>query len=71
MGLFSKLPEEPTGWAGLPSEPAGPESEAERLRDASTAADPGGLGGGAVESIVIPVVPVVEIVESQESPADE
>ena len=78
MGLFSKLPEEPTDWAGLPSEPARTETQAERLADAATV-DVGGLGlggltgagGGAVESIVIPVAPVIEIVESQESGEDE
>ncbi|GAA5199414.1 hypothetical protein [Microbacterium jejuense] len=76
MGLFSKLPEEPVEWAGLPSEPDRPESAAERLSSA-TSIDLGGLsfgdatGAGAVESIVIPVKPVVEISESQESGEDE
>ncbi|HKP07219.1 MAG TPA: hypothetical protein VJU58_08195 [Microbacterium sp.] len=78
MGLFSKLPEEPAEWAGLPSEPARIETPAERLTDAGTA-DLGGLGlgdlavadGGAVESIVIPVAPVIEIVQSPESGEDE
>lgn len=78
MGLFSKLPEEPTEWAGLPSEPARSETQAERLTDAARV-DLGGLGlgdlaaggGGAVESIVIPVAPVIEIVEAQESGEDE
>ncbi len=64
MGLFSQLPEEPTEWAGLPSEPARAESSAERLPDAAPV-DLGGLGvggiglaesgGGAIEAIVIPV----------------
>ncbi|MFC8683287.1 hypothetical protein ACFT30_17380 [Microbacterium ureisolvens] len=73
MGMFSKLPEEPVEWAGLPSEPARAETAAERLTDAATADLGGlgfgesGLGGGAVESIVIPVAPVVEIAEHQES----
>ncbi|MFB7891511.1 hypothetical protein ACFC1I_04860 [Microbacterium sp. NPDC056044] len=78
MGLFSKLPEEPTEWAGLPSEPTRAETQAERLSDAASV-DLGGLGlgdlagggGGAVESIVIPVAPVIEIVQSQESGEDE
>lgn len=77
MGLFSKLPEEPTEWAGLPSEPARAETAAERLTDAA-AIDLGGFGvggvghgGGAVESIVFPVTPVVEIAESQETGEDE
>ena len=69
MGLFSQLPEEPTEWAGLPSEPARAESSAERLPDAAPV-DLGGLGvggiglaesgGGAVEAIVIPVTAVAE-----------
>ncbi|MFK4837897.1 hypothetical protein ACI3KY_19380 [Microbacterium sp. ZW T2_14] len=69
MGLFSQLPEEPNEWAGLPSEPAHPESDAERLRDAAPV-DVGGLGvgalgltesaGGGVEGIVIPLTPIME-----------
>lgn len=76
MGLFSKLPEEPVEWAGLPSEPARDESAAERLPSAPST-DLGGLGFGGpaaaagVESIVIPVAPVVEIAQSQESGEDE
>jgi hypothetical protein len=78
MGLFSKLPEEPVEWAGLPSEPTRPETQAERLTDAATV-ELGGLGlgdlavrgGRAVESIVIPVAPVIEVVLSQESGEDE
>jgi|GEM_PF-1550238 len=78
MGLFSKLPEEPIEWAGLPSEPARAETQAERLTNA-VAVDPGGLGvgdlgssdRGAVESIVIPVAPIIEIAAPQESGEDE
>jgi len=76
MGLFSKLPEEPVEWAGLPSEPARTETEAERLTTAPSS-DLGGLGFGdpaligTVESIVVPVKPVVEIAEAQESGEDE
>jgi hypothetical protein len=79
MGLFSKLPEEPVEWAGLPSEPSRAESEAERLTSAPSS-DLGALGGlgfgdptagGAVESIVIPVKPTVEIAQSQESGEDD
>ncbi len=73
--MFSKLPEEPIEWAGLPSEPARAETAAERLTDAGGVGLDGmgigfadaRLGGGAVESIVIPVSPAVEIAESQES----
>ena len=68
MGLFSQRPEEPTEWAGLPSEPARAESSAERLPDAAPV-DLGGLGsiglpefgGGTVEAIVIPVTPIAEV----------
>ncbi len=76
MGLFSKLPEEPVEWAGLPSEPSRAESEAERLTSAPSS-DLGGLGfgdptaGGVVESIVIPVKPTVEIAQSQQSGVDD
>ena len=74
MGLFTQQPEDPAEWAGLPSEPSRPETEAERLADAAPI-DVGlvgllGEGTGAVESIVIPVAPVIEIVESQESGQD-
>jgi len=64
MGLFASRPEEPTEWAGLPSEPARAESAAEKLADAAPAVDAlGFVGGGAVESIVIPVAPVVEVAQ--------
>jgi hypothetical protein len=72
MGLFSQQPEQDDEWAGIPSEPRAPESDAERLTDAAPA-DAAGLGvtgiagGAAVESIVIPVAPVIEIAESQET----
>jgi len=76
MGLFSKLPEEPVEWAGLPSEPARTETAAERLTSAP-ATDLGGFGvgdpaaAGAVESIVIPVAPLIENAQAQESGEDE
>ena len=77
MGLFSQLPEEPSEWAGLPSEPERTDTQAERLAEAA-AVDLGGLGVGdvglgaapAVESIIIPVTPVIEIAGSQESGED-
>jgi hypothetical protein len=68
MGLFTQRPEHNEDWAGLPSEPARPESEAERLADAAPAVD--ALGFGSVESIVIPVAPIVEIAQPAESDAD-
>lgn len=78
MGLFSMQPEEPTEWGGLPSEPARPETTAERLADAATV-ELGGLGvgdlapgvGGTVESILIPVKPATEIIQAQESGEEE
>lgn len=58
MGLFQQRPEEPTEWAGLPSEPLRAKSEAEMLEDAAPVdAGFGGLfvQGTAIESIEIPV----------------
>lgn len=75
MGLFSQQPEQDDEWAGIPSEPLRPESQAERLTDAApidasslgvAGLGAGGLGFatfdglGSVESVVIPVVPVIE-----------
>ncbi|GAA3627549.1 hypothetical protein GCM10022200_07500 [Microbacterium awajiense] len=68
MGLFQHRPEEPTEWAGLPSEPLHSKSEAEMLEDAAPVdAGFGGLfvQGTAIESIEIPVE--VESEESEES----
>jgi hypothetical protein len=69
MGLFTQRPEFDDELPGLPGEPLRPESHAERLADDAPAMDALTLlGGGAVESIVIPVAPVVEIAqESTES----
>lgn len=60
MGLFASLPEEPSEWAGLPSEPLEPESEAERLHSATTIDALGLAAGAAVKSIVIPVEPIAD-----------
>ncbi|MCW3494125.1 hypothetical protein [Microbacterium sp. SSM24] len=68
MGLFTQRPEHNEEWAGLPSEPARPDSEAERLADAAAAVDAVGLG--SVESIVIPIAPVVEVARSASSATD-
>lgn len=60
MGLFTQRPEDPSEWAGLPSEPHRPRSDAELLPDAPPVADPGTavLGGiPGVTSISIPVDP--------------
>lgn len=55
MGLFASRPEEPTEWAGLPSEPL-EQPAADKLADASATADSLTLPGAAgVESISIPL----------------
>ena len=80
MGLFSQLPEEPTEWAGLPSEPARAESSAERLPDAAPV-DLGGLGvggiglaasgRGTVEAIMIPIAAMAEVdPDADQKPSD-
>ena len=58
MGLFSARPEEPTEWAGLPSEPLPPRSAAETLSDGPPPTDLGALGASI--SISIPVVPITD-----------
>lgn len=62
MGLFAARPEEPFEWAGLPSEPLQPESDAEHLD--AVAIDPAGLVGSGLGSIVIPVDPAADGAES-------
>ena len=66
MGLFMQRPEEPSEWAGLPSEPDRPESSAEKLGDAarvdSGSVDLLGGSGAAIESIVIPVPPATRMI---------
>ncbi|MDQ1216348.1 hypothetical protein [Microbacterium arborescens] len=59
MGLFTQRPEEPSEWAGLPSEPVRRKSNAELLPDEPPPADPAGdlLGGGGIASIAIPLTP--------------
>lgn len=67
MGLFQQRPEEPTEWAGIPSDPAREESPSERLADPAPVT---GLGLGdrsGIESILIPVEPSIEITQSQDS----
>lgn len=60
MGLFTQQPEDPTEWAGLPSEPERPQSEAERLREAA-GVDPAGVdASAAVTSISISLDPAAE-----------
>lgn len=56
MGMFSSRPEEPTEWAGLPSEPLRERSAAEQL-DADTAAEAAALNTATspITSISIPI----------------
>lgn len=63
MGLFSTRPEEPSEWAGLPSEPAQSRTEAESLAAQTESADSLAFLGTTIESIVIPVAPAVEIAQ--------
>lgn len=69
MGQFSTRPEEPTEWAGLPSEPDRRRSEAESLEAPIESA--GSLEFlGAVESIVVPLTPVVESPPATDEPTE-
>ena len=70
MGLFSTRPEEPTEWAGLPSEPAQNRSEAESLAAQTESADSLAFLGTTIESIVIPVAPVVDVPQPAPDPAE-
>lgn len=73
--MFMQRPEQNEEWAGLPSEPARVETEAERLAaaapfvDAFGLADSGGAGM-AIESIVIPVARTVEVAQPPMTDAD-
>jgi hypothetical protein len=68
MGQFSTRPEEPTEWAGLPSEPDRGRSQAESLEaPIESAASLAFLG--AVESVVVPLTPV-DSASSDHEPAD-
>lgn len=53
MGLFQQRPEEPTEWAGLPSDPWEPRSPVESLPDTPDAMVP--TIGTATVSIEIPI----------------
>lgn len=64
MGLFQQLPEEPTEWAGLPSEPLQPETAAQRL-DAGAGLDPTALPLGSGGSIAIPITPPADAAPEQ------
>lgn len=59
MGLFASRAQEPFEWAGLPSEPLMPRSNAEYLEDPPD--DPYAIVPGATAaSITISVVPAVD-----------
>lgn len=64
MGQFSTRPEEPSEWAGLPSEPLAARPAAESLDAPIESADSLAFWGPAIESVIIPVVPVVEIAQN-------
>ncbi|MFG6474975.1 hypothetical protein ACFXP7_01145 [Microbacterium sp. P06] len=57
MGLFASKPEDPTEWAGLPSEPLRERTEADLLDDPPVAAGILGDTPPGVAWIEIPVVP--------------
>ncbi|HWM15576.1 MAG TPA: hypothetical protein VNP97_03200 [Microbacterium sp.] len=65
MGMFTPRPEEPTQWAGIPSDPLEPQSDVESLAAPPLSADQ--FGYGAVESIVIPMAPILDAVREADS----
>lgn len=70
MGQFTTRPEEPTEWAGLPSEPVQSRPEAESLGVPIESADSLAVWGTTIESVAIPVVPVAEIVQTSTDSAE-
>ncbi|HWI31276.1 MAG TPA: hypothetical protein VNT50_07280 [Microbacterium sp.] len=73
MGLFASRPEEPTEWAGLPSEPLEPRSPADRLPTDESVDALGLVTGAGVASIVLdipPVEPPAEPSEPQPEPSE-
>lgn len=73
MGLFVQRPEEPAAWAGIPSEPARPETAAERLTDAAPVAPGLSLGPqpGGIESVVVPLEPSLAAEKPQGDAAED
>lgn len=57
MGLFTPRPEEPTEWAGLPSEPLEPRSPADRLPTEESVDVLGLVTGAGVASVSLDVGP--------------
>ncbi|MFS0714843.1 hypothetical protein ABC195_13270 [Microbacterium sp. 2P01SA-2] len=72
MGLFMQRPEEPSEWAGLPSEPLRRKSNAELLPDEAPLADPAGVpfGGVGISSVGIPI-DISAVPEAADAHADE
>ncbi|MGC5170914.1 hypothetical protein ACLQ2Q_09685 [Microbacterium sp. DT81.1] len=66
MGLFTQRPEEPTEWAGLPSEPLEQRSPADRLSTDESVDLLGLVTGAGVASISVDI----EAVESVNAPAE-
>ncbi|MBB3158529.1 hypothetical protein FHS07_002225 [Microbacterium proteolyticum] len=65
MGLFVQRPEEPSEWAGLPGEPARPQTKAELLPDHDgPAASPTGLVGLTNDSTTSIAIPLDEPAEA-------
>lgn len=62
MGLIAARPEEPDEWMGIPSEPRDVDSRVDGVADtAPPSTDAVGLlGGGSLESIVIPIPAAVD-----------
>lgn len=54
MGMFTQRPEEPTEWAGLPSEPLDPEWISQQLSGATAGPDSTLLAGG-VTSVALSI----------------
>lgn len=54
MGMFTQRPEEPTEWAGLPSEPVDQDWLSEQLTGTTTGPDAALLTGG-VTSVAISI----------------
>jgi hypothetical protein len=71
MGLFSSRPEEPSEWAGIPSEPRDAEAPADRLDAPVDARIDGIPATDAVYSILIPVSPVIEAAEAPSTTAND
>lgn len=70
MGLFTQRPEEPTEWAGLPSEPLEQRSPADRLSTDESVDVLGLVTGAGVASISVDIH-AVEPSTAREEPKDD